>query len=1319
MPAAGFGVRMTPTWNISDPAVDFVAKPALKETFSDRTLLDMVLDNVMGSGVVARAMVRVGDTPDRIEREESELLRAMKRKARDDVLGVISRRQGVLSFHNNPDGADDGTGATILSREGKRLVAAEKDAQHVLFLASDLPTISGKCIRELVSAHVASGNDVTLSAVRERDPSGHGRIVRYPLMFLGTRPVEPRRSRGEASDCDELGTLMKRGDLVVLLLEDAEIHPQAPWAKYLVLQKAELDELRTRGWVEVPHPLRGVIPGDKLRVDAELVAQHGVTVAPGKETLWDDRSGKFLAVVEQSQIGVNADERGLKGELAIVGFELPLSTEFLHSIRERNVLCMVVSKKVFQRTIRDLDAPNYGRVVDVEGKQLVIPNQKIRESRADVLTVGGVKVAKQKALSSSKCVTLGPGNGRHFVLERHANNEYYLPETANLVASSGGRVGVHELPEGSAEGLDTRTDLRHLSELLMVSFRDDLRSRHVEVASLKSLRATNDFSSRLVSKGCKLKGFVHLSGRAKIGPDAEVEDSLIESTRLGRTRVGRGARITNSIVRDSVIGPGCAVVDSLLEGVTLPAGSRVEGRKMILEDGTLKEGAAHLRCLTEDIEPLQEASDEETEVLEELFGMTVHPGSSLRVSHETRQVLSGLGKVIRLAGGPKRFSSIHADSLKRGAYGEVLGNALSFGLRLRPNVMMSFRVSLSGSVEVESGALLEDCTVQDSDIGARATVRSSRVVTSRVESSADTPAMIEARNLSGQVVEAGRPTEVALFRDCSLHSIAECIRYFSSLRSSENLASVYGHDADLAEHAKGRLLSVLGHASGRFGETAEVIIVRVPGRVNLMGRHIDHRGGFVNPIAIPREVLMVARPRADPLVTVENVDRRYAPFSFHLRGIAPKHRINTLEEWRDWAQSELEDRRRRGIDADWSDYCRAAVYLQNYYLRRDGSALRELRGADIVVSGDIPMSVGLSSSSAIVVGTYMALAALNGLSMAEERFVQLCGEGEWYVGTRGGCGDHAAMMWGRLGKVSHIGFFPLSVSWAAMPLGISVVVCNSLVEAKKTTGAKDKFNEKVATSEIAMMLIRRRYPRFSEKLKRLRDLNPRSLGVSLSEFYSMLKSLPMRATRDELRQVLTANAEETERLFREHMEPADGYAVRGVALFGVSECERSRIAPEAMVEGADRFGLLMKVSHNGDREVVHLNGCSRRWEVPLDDAYLDSLRQKSLGRIPEGAKLHMQSGFYGCGHERTDMLVDIALDVPGVFGAQLVGAGLGGSVVVVIRETSVKALLGSLAEKFYRSMENTVRNTVMCNPVEGACILSCAETPSGSTPGPA
>jgi len=56
-----------------------------------------------------------------------------------------------------------------------------------------------------------------------------------------------------------------------------------------------------------------------------------------------------------------------------------------------------------------------------------------------------------------------------------------------------------------------------------------------------------------------------------------------------------------------------------------------------------------------------------------------------------------------------------------------------------------------------------------------------------------------------------------------------------------------------------------------------VCIVRAPGRVNLMGRHVDHQGGHVNPLAIDREVILVASPRDDDVIRLVNVRPREFP----------------------------------------------------------------------------------------------------------------------------------------------------------------------------------------------------------------------------------------------------------------------------------------------------------------------------------------------------------------------------------------------------------------------------------------------------------
>ncbi|NIA20671.1 MAG: NTP transferase domain-containing protein [Anaerolineaceae bacterium] len=242
---------------------------------------------------------------------------------------------------------------------------------------------------------------------------------------------------------------------------------------------------------------------------------------------------------------------------------------------------------------------------------------------------------------------------------------------------------------------------------------------------------------------------------------------------------------------------------------------------------------------------------------------------------------------------------------------------------------------------------------------------------------------------------------------------------------------IYGADQQLLAQRKAAYGKVLRLFAKRYGPQREAIITRAPGRVNLMGRHVEHRGGYINPMAINREVLLVAGPREDDLVRLANVDRR--AFPDHEFSISAELSAVPWEDWLSYINSRRVQRMVLEAGGDWSNYVKAAC------LRLQGSFRNvQLTGMDAAVVGDIPMAAGLSSSSAIVVAAGEATIACNRLDVTASDFVDLCGEGEWYVGSRGGAGDHAAMKFGRRSQVSRIRFFPFDSSTCrAFPMSIA------------------------------------------------------------------------------------------------------------------------------------------------------------------------------------------------------------------------------------------------------------------------------------------
>lgn len=513
------------------------------------------------------------------------------------------------------------------------------------------------------------------------------------------------------------------------------------------------------------------------------------------------------------------------------------------------------------------------------------------------------------------------------------------------------------------------------------------------------------------------------------------------------------------------------------------------------------------------------------------------------------------------------------------------------------------------------------------------------------------------------------------------------LRAFEGKQCFEWLSAIYGEDEALLRERRARYLEALRAFAKVFGDDAAVVIARAPGRINLMGRHVDHRGGHVNPMALNVETLMVAQPRDDDAIVAHNVEGIFPPRHFCIREEVPSEKIRDLSEWDAWTMSKFRERQAAGTDKDWVNYLKAAaVYFQD--------AVREtkFRGMNAMVDGNVPRSAGLASSSALFMATAEALLRLNGVAFEPREFVEHCGRGEWFVGTRGGSGDHAAIKFGRKGHVSHIGFFPSTVKHVPFPSEYRVIIANSREEAHKAGGARNRFNQCIACYEFGFMLIQENFPEHAPKLERLRDVNAENLGVSETEIDRLLDSLPERATRQELLKMLPESRHaRLHEIFAQHDEPADGYPIRGVCVFGVAECHRSRLCVDLLERGdMEGFGELMNVSHDGDRVTP---------------------RGRGLGvRVNEPSTLHPQPltlrpGAYACSTPMIDRMVDIALSVDGVLGAQLSGAGLGGCIMILARREAVEAVRVALEENYYRPLQREP-GVYVCVPVEGSGVLT-------------
>ncbi|MGV9327010.1 galactokinase [Streptosporangium sandarakinum] len=149
-----------------------------------------------------------------------------------------------------------------------------------------------------------------------------------------------------------------------------------------------------------------------------------------------------------------------------------------------------------------------------------------------------------------------------------------------------------------------------------------------------------------------------------------------------------------------------------------------------------------------------------------------------------------------------------------------------------------------------------------------------------------------------------------------------------------------------------------------------------PGRVNLIGEHTDYNDGLVLPFAVPWGVTAAVSPREDGVV-----------------------RLRSLQAAEPGGVETVEDLERA---AGWARYAVGVFWA----LREEG---RPVRGADLVIDGDVPQGAGLSSSAALEVAVGTALNDLYGLGMTKMEVAQIAQRAENdFVGMPCGIMDQAA-----------------------------------------------------------------------------------------------------------------------------------------------------------------------------------------------------------------------------------------------------------------------------------------------------------------------
>lgn len=529
----------------------------------------------------------------------------------------------------------------------------------------------------------------------------------------------------------------------------------------------------------------------------------------------------------------------------------------------------------------------------------------------------------------------------------------------------------------------------------------------------------------------------------------------------------------------------------------------------------------------------------------------------------------------------------------------------------------------------------------------------------------------------------------------------------SHSRSATLLMPIYGDDPRLINERKSLIAKTLRTFIDIYGDDAEIIISRSPCRINLRGMHSEMQYATPNYMTHAREVIVVASRRDDDLVKLNNVDGQKFPereFS-----ISEELSYGNNSDWIEYIESPDVRMNVAQTRGDWANYVKAAVLrIQSLYPHS------KLRGMNAVVSGDIPQGSGLASSSAVVVASGLAFMAINGISMERGELAISLGQGEWFVGTRGGFGDHGAMLFGKRDAILHSTFLKvddINPEYIQFPKDYQVVVVNSYKTSSKSAERLFAYNKTMFSYSIAVSLIKNVMKEMGfpddliDQIIYLGQITPAKFG--LKTIYEILKALPESITVKQLQKLdpHDINAK-LDRFFGQLKAYPESVEPRGAALWGIAEAERSREFARLISEGRiEEAGQLMFIGHDGDRlYCFDGNGlCTDFVENLVTDDYLETLISDVESGDPkrlDRSRLSKQPGDFNASSFELDLIVDTVRRIPGVVGASLTGAGFGGNVIVLCKrdEEVLRAIRRSILSQYYEPQERQELEWIESSP---------------------
>lgn len=504
--------------------------------------------------------------------------------------------------------------------------------------------------------------------------------------------------------------------------------------------------------------------------------------------------------------------------------------------------------------------------------------------------------------------------------------------------------------------------------------------------------------------------------------------------------------------------------------------------------------------------------------------------------------------------------------------------------------------------------------------------------------------------------------------------------------------------------ALNKCTAVVDKFAKRYGETPD-FISRSPGRVNLIGEHIDYCDFSVLPMAIDVDMLCAVKivPEGRS-ISLSNADSRFVERKIDIPA--------------DGSYVEIDP-----SVSDWSNYFKCGLHVAHSFLKQIAPKRftnAPLVGLEVLCQGNVPTGGGLSSSAAFICATALAVVRANmgaAYQMSKHDLTRITVVAEHYLGVNNGGMDQAASVCGKEGHALYVEFKPqLKATAFEFPKlkssEVAFVIANTLVVANKYETAPTNYNLRVVEVTIAANVLAAKYGvslKKADNISKSEGSAKGNLRDFMDAYYAKYQNstVPWDGSIDTGIERLTKMLKLVEETLGSQ---TDGFTVdEAAAALNISGEEFTRDYLSIFPVRFNTLRLYQRAKHVYS-EALRVLRALRLMTSGSDFANDEEFFSKFGALMNESQE--SCDKLYNCSCPETDQVCTIAL-ANGAYGSRLTGAGFGGSTVSLVPggpSGDVEKVKQALIEKFFKvrypniSDEELAEAIIISKPTAGSCL---------------